>query len=279
MAQIDPLIIVKGLPNAGLCGIAIEHGILGPNLNIANGPIAGIQAVAVAVLAIRRGAIQVALTGGYDSLLQPEHIIAELLAGRLSRRSEHARSLQDGYVVREGAAMCVLESAEHARQRGANIYAEVVAVGETTGTAKAEPDSLKAAARLVIDEGGQQKNSCSPELVFGDLLGTAEADAREAFVARTILGPSAAVTAAVGAIGFTGAACGAFSLVHAARAISEGRVPPTVGSPMLDRDWGIRVVRETEERSISSVLVWRSDGGMRNVAALLATNGSKEERE
>ena len=63
MAALDPLLIVKGLPNAGLCGISIEFGVLGPNLNIANDSMGGLQAVAAAMAAIVRGDAEIAVAG------------------------------------------------------------------------------------------------------------------------------------------------------------------------------------------------------------------------
>jgi 3-oxoacyl-[acyl-carrier-protein] synthase II len=272
MAQMDPLIIVKGLPNAGLCGIAIEHGVLGPNLNIANGSVGGAQALGAAAAAIWRGDVQVALAGGYDSLLQPEHIVAELLGGRLSNSdNNNGQSSAGGYVVGEGAAICVLESEEHARRRGAKIYTKVVAAEETSGGADSLSDALEKAARQALDKARMDERSCFPQIIFGDLLGIQPDDAREMMVAAHVLGESAAITGAVGALGFTGASCGVFSVVHAARAIAEGRVPPTVNRPTDNQHRGPRVIAEAEARPLTSALVWRSDHGMRNVAIVLAS--------
>ena len=117
--QIDPLLIVKGLPNAGLCGIAIEHRVLGPNLNIANGSLGGAQAVAAAARAIACGEVDIAVAGAYDSLLQAEHLVAEKLSGRQSPPGE-------------GAVMWVMESEAHAVARGARILAEAITVCESS---------------------------------------------------------------------------------------------------------------------------------------------------
>ena len=217
--QIDPLLIVKSLPNAGLCAIAIEHGVLGANLNISSGSSGGAQALAMAARAIELGDAEVAMAGAYDSLLQPEHVVAEVLRGRVAAPGE-------------GAVMFVLESAERARSRNAKVYAAIVAADESF-------DSLHAAAARALAASGR-----TPRQVFGDLLGDEREDARERALARTLLGDDASIEGAADALGFTGAASGLFSAAHAALAIRERRA--------------------------HDALVWRSDGGLRNVALVLA---------
>jgi 3-oxoacyl-[acyl-carrier-protein] synthase II len=192
--RIDPLLIVKSLPNAGLCGIAIEHGVLGPNLNISSGSCGGAQAVARAARAIELGFADVVMAGAYDSVLGPEHLAAEVL---------------DGMTVApgEGAVMWVLESEEHARKRGARSYARIVASHESF-------NSLHDAAQRAVRMSGRQ-----PRHVFGDLL-----SGGEAVIAREVLGHDAQIEGACDAIGFTGAASGVFSATHAALAIRDGGI-------------------------------------------------------
>jgi len=256
MLAVDPLLIVKGLPNGGLCGISIDCGVFGPNLNIANGSIGGAQALAAAVDAITRGDVQVAVAGGHDTLLHPEHLIGEAMAGRLAAPGE------PGYVAGEGAAICVLESREHAIRRGARIYAEVAAVAESSG------EGLEPALVQV------PRNGSEPHLIFGDLLALAEDDARE-MRAASVLG-SAAITAATGAIGFTGGASGAFSFLHAAMTLFGGEAPPAISARARDLP-GVRVLREKESQPFAGALVWRSDRGARNVVFQLSAAAGRDE--
>lgn len=216
--HVDPLLIVKSLPNAGLCGIAIEYGVLGPNLNISSGSCGGAQALAMAARAIRLGECDVAMAGAYDSVLAPEHLAAEVLDGLIAAPGE-------------GAVIWVLESEEHARRRGARVYATIAASHESF-------DSLEDAAAGAMRTSGRR-----PQHVFGDLLG-GDGDAREWSAARALLGEDAAIEGAADLIGFTGAATGMFSATHAALAIHEQRM--------------------------QEALVWRSDGGTRNVALVVA---------
>lgn len=277
VALVDPLLIVKGLPNAALCGIAIEHGIAGPNANFANGGVAGLEAVAFAAAAIRRGEAEIALAGGADSLLQPEHWIEHHLRGRLwegeAPRAACCRPFapgRQGYLPGEGAAVVVLESAAHARARGARVYAELAGDGETAAPPEDGEEALAAAALQAL--AGSLDGP--PGAVFGQGLGTPEDDRREAAVHRRIFGGGAdgdavPFTSATGALGWTGAASGAFALVHALRAVARGLLPPTVGCDAPDPACALPLVHEVAHRPLARALVWASDEGRKNVALLL----------
>lgn len=192
--HIDPLLIVKSLPNAGLCGIAIEHGVLGPNLNISSGSCGGAQALARAARAIELGQTEVVMVGAYDSVLGPEHLAAEILDGM-------------DVAAGEGAVVWIVECEERARRRGARIYARIAASHESF-------TSLEEAATHAIDASGR-----APHHVFGDLL-----ESSEPSIARQVLGDDVRIEGASDAIGFTGAVSGMFSATHAALAIRDGEM-------------------------------------------------------
>ncbi len=273
---VDPLLIVKGLPNAALCGIAIEHGIEGPNANFANGAVAGLEAIAAAAAAIRRGDAEIALAGGADSLLQPEHWIEHHLRGRLwpgeVPRAACCRPFApdaQGYLPGEGAAVVVLESAAHARARGARVYAEIGADGDTAAAdAPEDGEDALAAAALQAIEGDR------PGAVFGQGVGTLDDDRREAAVHRRLFAAAEGETAvpftsATGALGWTGAASGAFAVVHALRALATGRLPPTAGCGAVGAGMTLPVMRTMTEARIDSALAWASDEGRKHAALML----------
>jgi 3-oxoacyl-[acyl-carrier-protein] synthase II len=276
MEQVDPLLIVKGLPNAAPCGIAIEHGIRGINASFTSGPTSGLQAAVAASDAIREGIVDIALVGGSDSLLLPEHFVAHSVDGLLragdARPWVGARPFDqqcDGYVLGEGAAACVLEAEEHALARGARIYGSLAGAAETTWTSGAVDDrgcSLEAAARGAL--GARTIGAVPVDAVFAMGLGTKVSDRRELEACSRLFPEHGAVpvTAATGAIGMTGAASGAFSLVHALRAIYGGAIPPATGCEEVDPRFRIVVAGET--RLASTAMVWATDGS-RNVALLL----------
>jgi 3-oxoacyl-[acyl-carrier-protein] synthase II len=260
IALVDPLLIVKGLPNAALCGVSIEHGIQGVNANFANGAVAGLEAVAAAAEAIRRGDAEVALAGASDSLLQPEHAIEHHLRGRVWTGEEPRTSAsrpfargRSGYLLGEGAAVVVLESEEHARSRGARIYAELGGDGEAHSGGFGSGEEALAAAAAEALAGGPE-----PDVLFGQGLGTVEDDRREARAAHALFGRRVPLTAATGALGYTGAAGGIFSFAHALWSLAHG-LPPTIGGDEPDPDCPVTLVRTAGGRPPASALVWASD--------------------
>lgn len=272
LPRIDPLLIVKGLPNAALSGIEMEHGVKGPNLNLANGPASGLQAVAAAAAAIGDGIVSMALAGGADSLLQVHQLIALHLRNDLRTAVEPrvaARPFdrdRDGFLVGEGAALMMLESADSAARRGAKVYGEITAVREATGFADDEQPAqgLIAAARIALAEARNL-----PRAVFCDGLGTEESDSRDAAMASQLLPPDVHLCAATGALGYLGAAGGAFSLAHGALAMRSGELPPTVGCRQLDDDLQIQASDQPGLATPDSLLITTQDRGRKNVALVL----------
>ncbi|HEY8207045.1 MAG TPA: beta-ketoacyl synthase N-terminal-like domain-containing protein [Myxococcaceae bacterium] len=279
MQLIDPLFIVKTLPNGGVGGIAIEHQTTGPSLNITNGPVSGLQAVAAAARAIRGGEVEVALAGAYDSMLNMDSIAEHLVAGRLSTETENpARACRPfdvrraGYVLGEGAVFFVLESLEHARERSARAWGEILGAGQAMSpaapSAAEETGGLLDAAHKAL-----AMASCAPDQVdvlFGDGLGVEADDLLESESARGLFGARrVAFTAATGSTGFAGAAGGAMSLMHALSAAKSGAVPPMIGCGQVDPRCSMDLVLQAREQVVKRALVWNSDRGVKNAAVLV----------
>ncbi len=286
---LDPLFLVKALPNAGLCGISILHRVCGANLNVTNGAISGLQAVAAAAAAIERGEAQVAVAGGYDSLLRMDSVAEQLVAERLSsRQSDPQRACRpfdverDGYAVGEGAAFVVLEAEAHARARGAHMYGELLTIAHTANasllreTNSPDERALAAAVRQVMEQA-----DCRPEqlgAIFGDGLATQADDLREAAVVRQRCGDAAVpFTACTASLGFTGAVSGVFSLIHALLALERQVVPPLINCFKPDPQCPIHFSDQAQIRRYERALVWNSDRGMKNIAVLLGAGNAHPE--
>lgn len=280
MKVIDPLFLVKALPNAGAGGISVEHQVLGPNTNLTNGPTSGLNAVALAAAAIGRGETDCALGVGYDTLLGMDSFVEQFIAGRLSQRYDDASRAcrpfdgeRDGTVLGEGAACLVLEWEESARARGAHVLGEILGVSQTSAPALLSPangterGALREAACQALGMG-----RCGAErlgAVFVDGLGTREDDRREAGAVQEVLeGAAIPVSAATGAMGFTGAASGVFSLVHAVLALAQQVIPPLINWRVADPDCPVQIVPRATACALERALVWNSDRGIKNVAVL-----------
>ncbi len=280
MKLLDPLFLVRALANAGFCGISVEHQVLGPNTNLTNGSTSGLMAVCLAMAAIQRRETACAVAGGYDTLLVLDSLAEHLIADRLSRHcAEPARACRpfdrhrDGYVLGEGAAFVFLESADHASARGAGIYAELlshaltVAPGLLRGGQATDGTALERAACQAL-EGA----ACPVEelrAVFGDGLATELDDVREADVLRRVVREAPVpFTAATSAIGFTGAASGVFSLIHAAMAIQQQVIPALANCEDPDPRCPIHFLRRPVPGAYRRAMVWNSDRGVKNVALL-----------
>lgn len=282
MKLLDPLFLLKSLPNAGLCGISIEYQLRGPNLNITNGAVSGLQAVAAAAAAVARGVVDVCVAGGYDSMLGLDSVVEQMIAGRLStRQADPERACRpfdrerDGYAVGEGAAFLVLERAEHALARSASVYGEILATSQTTIAGErqtAMPAGLEYAAHSVLSRAG-----CGPAdlgVIFGDGLAVAEDDVREGNALRAVLGGRrVAFHGSTASIGFTGAASGAFSVVHAAMALHAQVIPPLLNCFQPDPRCAVHFVTHPESQAYDHALVWNSDRGAKNSALLLGRYG------
>jgi 3-oxoacyl-[acyl-carrier-protein] synthase II len=277
---LDPLFLVRALPNAGLCGVSLEHQVLGPNTNLTNGPTSGLAAVALAVSAIERGEVNCAIAGGYDSLLVMDAIAEHLIAGRLARNGDAAAKAcrpfdrnRNGYALGEGAAFVVLESFDHATARGAAGYGRILGHAGTTdpgllgATGRLDATALEQAGRIALGRGRTRPDELGA--IFGDGLATELDDIRESKAIASLLdGAEVPFTASTSAIGYTGAASGVFSLIHAVLALRGGVTPPLRNCDDLDPGCPVHRVTSAGPLTRDRVLVWNSERGVKNVAML-----------
>jgi 3-oxoacyl-[acyl-carrier-protein] synthase II len=153
-----PLWILKYLPNMTAAHVSLMQGAQGPNNTIVTACAAGTQAVGEGFRLIARDDADIVLAGGADSRIDPLLLLAYSALGALSPAqrapAEVSRPFdaqRDGFVLGEGAGVLMLEELEHAKQRGAVIYAEVLGLGSSFDAyAVTRPDpEAKGAARAI----------------------------------------------------------------------------------------------------------------------------------
>ena len=131
-----PLWFLKYLPNMPACHISISHGLSGPSNTLTTSAAAGAQALGEAYYVIRRGDADIMMAGSTDSKINAMGISRFHLLGLLSSDGGQAYRPFDerhsGVILGEGAGLVIMEEWEHARQRGAHIYGEVIGYGSSS---------------------------------------------------------------------------------------------------------------------------------------------------
>ncbi|QYX78649.1 beta-ketoacyl synthase N-terminal-like domain-containing protein [Streptomyces akebiae] len=216
--------------------ISIRRGFKGPCGVIASDEAGGLDAVAHAAWAVRRGT-DVMVTGATEAPLAPYSMVCQLGYPELSTVADPDRAYRPftaaacGFVPAEGGAMLVVEAEETARERGAPVRAYLAGHAATfTGASRWEESraGLAEAIRGALEEAG-----CAPEevdVVFADALGTPAADRAEALALTDALGAHGTrvpVTAPKTAVGRGNGAAAVLDVAAAVLAMEHGVIPPT----------------------------------------------------
>lgn len=153
---VSPLTVPMMLPDAPSGRISMNYGLRGANFSISTACATGNNCIGEAAEMIRRGQATVAVAGSTEAALEEVTIAGFNNMQAISRRNddpEHASRPfdidRDGFVVAEGAAILILEDLEHALQRGAHIYAEILGYGHTS-------DAFHVTAPLETGEGASK---------------------------------------------------------------------------------------------------------------------------
>ncbi|MBZ3906683.1 MULTISPECIES: beta-ketoacyl synthase N-terminal-like domain-containing protein [Streptomyces] len=216
--------------------ISIRRGFKGPCGVIASDEAGGLDALAHAARAVRRGT-DVMVAGATEAPLAPYSMVCQLGYEELSTVDDPDRAYRPftsaacGFVPAEGGAMLVVEAEETARERGAPVRAVIAGHAATfTGASRWEEsrDGLAEAIRVALAEAG-----CAPEeidVVFADALGTPAADRAEALALVDALGAHGTrvpVTAPKTAVGRGNGAAAVLDAAAAVLAMEHGVIPPT----------------------------------------------------
>ena len=142
MSQLTPLWLLKYLPNMLACHVTIIHGLKGPSNTITCADASSHLAIGEAFRTIQRGDADSAICGGAETKVVPMSLIRQILLRRATDRCNNSPETAvrpfdadaTGTAVAEGGGLFILEEYEHAKQRGAKIYAELVGFGASQDT-------------------------------------------------------------------------------------------------------------------------------------------------
>ena len=238
---VDPMLALAVFNGAASCNVAIEFGFTGPNSTNGMSCASGAIAIGDGWRMIRDGEVEVVLSGGVEAPLAPLCYGAFAIIRAMSTRNDDPQRAsrpfdagRDGFVMGEGAAVLVLEELEHARARGARIYAEVLGYGTSNDAhhmTAPRPDGAQAvrAMRRALEVGGVAPEEL--DWVNAHASSTPLNDSTESRVIRTVLGEHADSVAVSGTKGYHAHCLGATGAVEAAisaLAIQRGWIPPTL---------------------------------------------------
>jgi len=271
---VNPMWLLRTLPNNVLCHIGIRYGFKGPNACILNHSASGILAVAEAAAALRADEADRAVAVGHDAPIEPETMLyyhaLGLLAADTIRPFDTARS---GTLLGEGAAALVLETASAARGRGAKVRGEYlgsgcVAEGEGLLSIRTDGDGLARAIVLALEEAEIGPADVGMIVAHGN--GTTPSDASEASAIRSIFGTRPPPTTAFKwAFGHLLAASGIIDTVLALHSLRHGDVPGIATLRALDPACETMAVSTTAQPPRSDVALVLSRGFAGTNAALL----------
>ncbi len=282
MENLTPLWLLKYLPNMLACHVSIIHDTQGPSNTITCGQASAGLALAEATRTIQRGSADLALVGGCETKIHPMGLMRWSLLGRLNTTSNEnpagaCRPYDEnaaGTVLAEGGAVLVIEEYEHAKKRGATIYAEIVGLGASAsaGSSVVDPDPTGEAPSVAIKK-ALKSAGIAPDaihMIVPPGYSIPAWDKADANAFRLALGDALSHTAifpARAGIGDCGAGAQALDLVAAAMAVHTQTLPPAINcdSP-IDH---LLISKIREEKKLDHVVVLASALGGQNSAVVL----------
>jgi 3-oxoacyl-[acyl-carrier-protein] synthase II len=267
--EMQPLWILRLLPNMVAAHISLAQNAQGPNNTIVTACAAGTQAIGEAFRLIARGDADVMIAGGADSRIDPLLFVAYTVLGAISQSSRPPQQVsrpfdieRDGFVLGEGAGVLVLEDYERALERDAEIYAEICGYGssfDAFAITKPEPEGRGAALAM---KGALNEARMDPsDIDYINAHGTSTKlnDIMETNAVKRVFGedarqiPCSSIKSMVGHL--IGAA-GAVEAAATALTLRDGVVPPTINlerpDPECDLDYVPNTARELPVRTALS---------------------------
>ncbi len=245
--NVSPLLLPMILTDSIAGRIAIAFSLRGPNMSISTACATGNNAIGEALEILRRGAADVILTGGAEACILPLALASLNNMTTLSRRNDEPATAsrpfdqtRDGFVIGEGAGILVLETLQHAQNRNARIYAEVVGYGTTDDAyhitaPRADGESAAVAMQLAL----QDANLSPTDVDYINAHGTSTPlnDASETQAIKKAFGDAAYQVLISSTKSMTGhllGAAGAIEAIFSIKAIECGFAPPTINLHVPD---------------------------------------------
>ena len=253
--RVSPMYIPMGIPNMATGNVAIDIGAKGESIAMVTACASGTHSIGESFRMIKHGYQDIVLAGGTEAGITPLGIAGFTNIKALSKAEDKTRASipfdkeRSGFVMGEGAGVIVLEELEHAKKRGAKIYAEIVGYGATS-------DAYHITSPAPGGEGGaramkiamEEAHVNPEEITYVNAHGTSTHlnDSYETQAIKTALGEENArkvmVSSTKGHTGHLLGAAGGVEAIVCAKAIEEGFVPATINYKVPDEECDLDIV-------------------------------------
>lgn len=267
--KIMPTAIPKLIGNIGPGNIALHFNMQGPTLLTVTACASGADAIGNAFHWIQRGVADVLIAGGAEACITQLgiggfNVLHALSTGYNDRPTEASRpfdSGRDGFVLGEGAGIVVMEDLEHAKKRGATIYAELCGYGianDANHLTAPHPEGRGATQAMTMALADARTDPAEIDYINAHGTSTQLNDAMETLAVKKVFGGEAYNTPISSTKSMTGhciGATGAIEMIAAVLAINTGQIPPTINltdpDPKCDLDY---VPNESRVENVNAAL-------------------------
>lgn len=282
--KVSAFTIPKLMLNAASGQLSIEFGLRGPNYAVATACASATNAMGDAFKSIQYDDADLMITGGSEAAITPMGISGFANMRALSERNDQPQKAsrpfdreRDGFVLAEGAGMLVFEELEHARRRGARIYAEVIGYGASADAGHiTQPDEAGIGAaramKRALDDAGIEPadlgyiNAHGTSTMLGDQAETAAI--KQVFRDHAL---DVSISSTKSQLGHSLGASGGIELVLTILAIRDSVIPPTINldnpDPLCDLDY---TPHQPRERKLKSAMSNSFGFGGHNASLLVA---------
>ena len=267
--RISPFVIPKMIANSAAGNVSIHFNLMGHNTVISTACASAAHALGDALHSIRGGFADAIVAGGSEAAITPMGLGGFIAARAVSHRNNDPSTAsrpfdkdRDGFVLSEGAGIVVLEEYEHARKRGANIYAEILGCGNTADAyhiTAPHPEGVGASKAVQFALADAKLNPDQIDYVNAHGTSTQLGDEAETKALKIVFKDHAkklAVSSTKSMIGHTLGASGGIELIACALSIKHGVVHPTINfntpDPKCDLDYVPNSARQMKVRYVVS---------------------------
>ncbi|WP_103202018.1 beta-ketoacyl-ACP synthase II [Herbinix hemicellulosilytica] len=282
--RIDPLFIPMVITNMAAGNIAIKFGARGICSNVVTACATGSHCIGEAFRYIKHGYADVILAGGTEASITPLGIAGFNALKALSTSKDPLRASipfdkeRDGFVMGEGAGILLLEEYEHAKKRGAKIYAEIVGYGATCDAYHiTAPDPEGYGGTLSMKNAMNEAGITPKDISYVNAHGTSTPinDRLETLAMKAAFGKdiyNIPISSTKSMIGHLLGAAGAVEAIVCVKAIEEGFIPATIGLKVKDEECDLDYVPNTGREGKLSYVMSNSLGFGGHNASLIFKN-------